>query len=182
MSGKRAWIGPALVAAALVAGGAIRAATVKTHQQPKIQPKFIIGTWEVVARKNMTTGEIDSVPKHRTEWFMVSPTRWTYVWMEHGRTVTTPDQLAAMSEEQRRQTNYAKIYNDQDKNVFWASGGEYHIVGDHFVVARHMSIEPYQQAWQSFDHIVYLDSTTYIYDDGPNKQGVVTQVIHRRVD
>jgi hypothetical protein len=190
MSGRRVGTTGILAVAVVIAGGAIRAAAVKPaarstatlSQQPKIQPRFITGTWQVVARKNMTTGEVDSVPKNRTEWMMVSPTHWTYVWMELGRTVTTPAELAAMAEEQRRQANYAKIYNDKDQNVFWASGGEYHIQGDRFVVARDMSIEPYWVSVRSYDQIVYLDSTTYIYHDGPNKQGVITQVIHHRID
>ena len=150
--------------------------------QPKIQAKFITGTWQVIARRNLTTGEVDSVPKHRTEWLMVTPTRWTYIWMEFGRTVTTPAQLAAMSPEERRRTNYAKIYNAQDQNVFWASGGEYHIEGDRFVIARAMSIEPLQQSMKSYDQMVQLDSTTYIYQEGPDRQGVIRQIIHRRID
>jgi len=190
MSGRRVGIIGALTVALVIATGAFQATAVTSGERntadqahrPTIQPKFIIGTWQVVERKNMTTGEVDSVPKHRTEWMMVSPTRWTYVWMELGRAVTTPAQLAALSEGQRRQTNYAKIYNDKDQNVFWASGGEYHIEGDRFVVVRAMSIEPFWVSVRSYDHIIYLDSTTYIYQDGPNKQGVITQITHHRID
>ena len=81
-----------------------------------------------------------------------------------------------MSPEERRRTNYAKIYNAQDQNVFWASGGEYHIEGDRFVIARATSIEPFQQSMKSYDQIVQLDSTTYIDQEGPDRQGVIRQI------
>jgi hypothetical protein len=139
------------------------------------------GTWQVVAVRNLATGEVDSVATRRTMWLMVTSSRWTYVWMEHGRAVTSTDRLARLSPAARRRVNYAKIWDERDQPRFWASGGEYRIEGNRFVIARVMSIEPAQASARSYDEIVQLDDTWYVYRT-TDRAGVVREWVHRRLD
>ena len=146
-----------------------------------IDPGEIRGTWTVVAIRNLATGEVDSIGARRTIWLMVTSSHWTYVWMDHGRAVTTADSLAALSPEERRRVNYAKIWDERDQPRFWASGGEYRITGNRFVIARAMSIEPVQESVRSHDEIVQLDRAWYVYRT-TDRAGVVREWVHRRLD
>ena len=139
------------------------------------------GTWTVVAIRNLATGEVDSISTRRTMWLMVTSSHWTYVWMDHGRPVTTIDSMAALAPAARRDVHYAKIWDERDQPRFWASGGEYHIIGNRFVIARAMSIEPVQESVQSYDEIVQLDRTWYVYRT-TDRAGVVREWVHRRLD
>jgi hypothetical protein len=155
----------------------------RAHAQPAaIQPKYLPGLWQVIAEKNLQTGEVDSVAKHRTVWFMVTPHRWIYFWVDRGRPVTTAAQLAGLAPDERRRVNYAKIYDSTGANRVWGSAGSYTVQGDRFVYDQVMSIEPAQDAMHSFDKLVSLDSTTYAYDNAPDRKGVVVRTIYRRVE
>jgi ketosteroid isomerase-like protein len=149
---------------------------------PAIQTKFMPGLWQAVVDSNLRTGQVDSIAKHRTVWFITTQHDWIYLWVDRGRTVVTPAQLAAMSPEERRRANDAKIYDSTGANRVWGSAGHYEIRDGRFVYDQVMSIEPVQDHMHSFDKIVSLDSTTYSYDGAPNKNGVVIRTIYRRVD
>lgn len=148
---------------------------------PAIQPAEMPGTWQVVAIRNLATGEVDSIAARRTMWLMVTSSRWTYVWMDNGRAVTSADSLLRLPPAARRRVNYAKIWDEQDQPRFWASGGAYHIEGNRFVIARAMSIEPAQASARSYDEIVQLDRTWYVYRT-TDRAGVVREWVHRRLD
>lgn len=146
-----------------------------------IDPAEMPGTWAVVAIRNVATGEVDSISTRRTMWLMVTSSHWTYVWMDHGRPVITADSLAKLTPEARQRVNYAKIWDERDQPRFWASGGQYRLVGNRFVIARAMSIEPAQEAVRSYDEIVQLDRTLYVYRT-TDRAGVVREWVHRRLD
>ncbi len=148
---------------------------------PAIQPAQMPGTWQVVAIRNLATGEVDSVAARRTMWLMATSARWTYVWMDHGRAVTSADSLARLSPADRGRVNYAKIWDERDQPRFWASGGEYRIEGNRFVIARVMSIEPAQASARSYNEIVQLDDSWYVYRT-TDRAGVVREWVHRRLD
>ena len=172
-----------VAAACLPLALALGAARATAQQAPDaaIQPARMPGTWQVVAVRNLATGEVDSVAKRRTMWLMVTASRWTYVWMDHARAVTTADHLARLSPSARRRVNYAKIWDERDQPRFWASGGEYRIEGNRFVIARVMSIEPEQASARSYDEIVRLDDSSYVYRT-TDRAGVVREWVHRRLD
>lgn len=170
---RRAVTGLLLAAAVALLPHAARAQAIDPAEMP--------GTWSVIAIRNVATGEVDSISQRRTIWLMVTLSHWSYVWMDHGRPVTTADSLAALPPDERRRVNYAKIWDERDQPRFWASGGEYRIVGNRFVIARAMSIEPAQQSLRSYDEIVQLDRTWYVYRT-TDRAGLVREWVHRRLD
>ncbi len=154
-----------------------------TTRQGEIDPADLRGNWQVMSTLNTATGEADEVAQHRTNWFHVTDTHWTYVWMEKGRAVATPDEFASLAPEEQVSARYAKIWNDRNQPVFWASGGTYRIEDQAFVVEpRVMSIEPWMIGVEGEEPIARLDRTTYVYRSPPGADGSVVETTHRRID
>jgi hypothetical protein len=123
------------------------------------------------------------VASRRANWFHVTETHWTYLWMTKDRRNITNDQLAKLPAPQQARERYAKIWNDDGQGVFWASGGTYRVEDGKFMVGpRVMSIEPFWLGVEGVEPIVKLDAESYTYASPPDNAGVVWETIHRRVD
>ena len=154
-----------------------------TSRQGDIEPADLRGNWQVMSSMNTATGEVDQVAQHRTTWFHVTDTHWTYVWMRKGREVVTPDEFARLTPGAQLSARYAKIWDADNRPVFWASGGTYRIENETFVVEpRVMSIEPWMIGVEGNEPISQLDRTTYVYLSPPRADGSVTETRHRRID
>ena len=152
-------------------------------RQGDIDPADLRGNWQITSTRNLATGEVDEVWQHRTAWFHVTDTHWTYVWMKKGRPVVTPGELGRMAPEQRVTTRYAQIWDDRHEPVFWASGGTYSIVDSMFVVGpRVLSIEPFWIGVEGEEPITRLDREAYVYLSPPRADGTVIETTHRRID
>jgi len=154
-----------------------------TTRQGDMDPADLRGNWQVMSTRHTGTGEVEQVAPYRTNWFHVTDTHWTYVWMRKGREVVTPDELAQLTPDDRIAVQYAKIWNERHRPVFWASGGTYRIENQTFVVGpRDMSIEPWMIGVEGEEPISQLDRTTYVYLSPPRADGSVTETTHRRLD
>ncbi len=152
-------------------------------RQGDIDPADLRGNWQITSTRNLATGEVDQVWEHRTAWFHVTDTHWTYVWMKKGRPVVTPGELGRMAPEARVSTRYAQIWDDRNEPVFWASGGTYSIVDSMFVVGpRVLSIEPHWIGVEGEEPITRLDRDAYVYLSPPRADGTVIETTHRRID
>ncbi len=152
-----------------------------TSAAPEINPEDLLGTWQIMSIKNLTTGEVDEIAKRRTIWFQVTKSHWTYIWMDLDRKVIQPQELAQLSNDARTTTNYSKIWNAENQPRFWASGGTYKIEDSNFVYTDLLSIEPHMIDNGGVEQIMKLDRTTYIYRAVP-REGVVREYTHRRLD
>ena len=154
-----------------------------TTRQGEMDPADLRGNWQVMSTRHTGTGEVQQVAPTRTNWFHVTDTHWTYIWMDKGRDVVTPEQLDQMAPEERIAVQYAKIWNERHRPVFWASGGTYRIENQVFVVGpRDMSIEPWMIGVEGEEPISRLDRTAYVYLSPPRADGSVTETTHRRLD
>lgn len=145
-------------------------------------PGHVRGLWQLVAVRDLRTGAIDSIAARRTVWLMVDSTRWTYTWMDRDRVPEAAERMARLDPAARRAARAAALWTDRDDPRFWASAGEYRIVGTQFRIRRVMSIDPAQATMESVDEIVRLDRTTYVYRSRPDRDGVVREYVHRRVE
>ena len=50
--------------------------------------------------------------------------------MERGRSVTNPADFSKLSPEEKVKTNYARVWNEKNEQIFGANGGTYHVEGD----------------------------------------------------
>ena len=143
----------------------------------------LIGNWQVMSQKNLKTGAVENVAINRANWFHVTENHWTYLWMTKDRKNVIPADLAKLPTEQQVRERYAKIWDEQDRPVFWASGGTYKVQDGKFVVdPRVMSIEPWMVGVTGIEPIVTLDRHTYVYQSPPAKDGTITETTHRRID
>ncbi len=152
-------------------------------RQGDIDPADLRGNWQITSTRNLATGEVDEVWQHRTAWFHVTDTHWTYVWMKKGRPVVTPDELARLRLDDKVSARYAQIWDDRGQSVFWASGGTYSIQDSMFVVGpRVLSIEPFWIGVEGEEPITRLDRDAYVYLSPPRPDGTVIETTHRRID
>ncbi|MBI4503573.1 MAG: hypothetical protein HY700_20725 [Gemmatimonadetes bacterium] len=141
-----------------------------------------MGTWQIMTVKNLKTGEVDSVFKRRLLWTQYTTTQWTYLYMDTGRVGRNPAESARLSAEARRKENYDKMWNEAGQWRFWGSGGTYWLDGDRMFYANLISIEPYQLHLGGVEKIIYVNDTAYAYQSTPDKDGVVREYAHRRLD
>ncbi|MBI4421769.1 MAG: hypothetical protein HY560_13165 [Gemmatimonadetes bacterium] len=149
----------------------------------RLDPRLLQGTWQVMSVRNTRTGEVEQVAQRRVNWFHLTGRHWTYVWMTKDRPVVTPDELARLAPEDRMLANYRKVWDDQHRPVFWASGGTYRVEDGKFIVEpRVMSIEPWMVGVSGVEPIVRLDRQSYIYRSPPDAAGVIRETVHRRIE
>ncbi len=150
--------------------------------QRALDPRDLLGTWQIMTVKDLTTGAVDSLFKRRTIWTQYTRTHWTYVWMDSGRKVTTPQELAALSPAARHDDKYRTMYDVNHQLRFWGSGGSYRLEGNRMHYTNLLSIEPYQVQLGGVETVTRLDSTSYVYRAVPDRNGVVREFTHRRLD
>jgi hypothetical protein len=150
----------------------------------KFDPRDLIGTWQTLETRNLKTGEVQRAPETKTVWFHISDSTWTYITMDKDRPIVTPDQLAGMPAADRIAANYGKIWNESGGTRFWGSAGTYRLDDDKITfVRRVISMEPHMvKVNEATETIVRLDREMYITRSAPDKEGVVTEFVSRRVD
>ena len=144
---------------------------------------LIIGNWQAMSQRNPKTGEVENIAIRRANWFHITQNHWTYLWMTKDRKNVIPDDLAKLPAAEQSKERYAKVWDDQDRPVFWASAGTYRIENQEFIVEpRVMSIDPSMIGMGGVEPIVTLDRHTYVYRSTPDSTGAVTETTHRRID
>src|SRR5215831_16783118 len=104
--------------------------------QAKINPEELIGTWQLMSRKNTRTGAIDSVANYRLAW--EGFTRNTYHVFEMDLTPkgTTREELVALPSQPDR------MHKNLDAVHYVARGGMYQVSGNEIHFRRVMSGDP----------------------------------------
>jgi hypothetical protein len=164
------------------------------HYTKPAQPtraSLLKGLWQLMSIRNLNTAEVDDIAQKQTIWFHVSDSMWTHIALQKDRPNTTPAELAALRPAQRMQRNYDKIWNAemrktaQDMSVgnrFRSSAGSYRIAGDTVRLSTTLAIEPGMVGASSTQILVHIDENTYTWRTGPDEQGIVRELTHRRLD
>ena len=127
MTHARWSITAALIALTLLTG--INGATA----QGTLKVEDLVGMWELVSTKDLKTGAaVLGLTDARTgiHWMQFTRSHYMAVAMERGRKVTTPDEFAKLSPEEKVTINYARIWTEKNELIFAARGGTYRLEGD----------------------------------------------------
>ena len=101
--------------------------------QVAVKADDLIGTWELVSTKDLKTGAAVSGPEGAStaiQWMQFTRSHWMVVAMERDRSVTNPADFSKLSPEVKVKTNYARVWNEKNEQVFAARGGTYSFEGD----------------------------------------------------
>ena len=93
----------------------------------------LIGTWEVVSTKDLKTGNAvlgAGDASTGIEWIQFTRSHYMLIAMERGRSVMNPADFAKLSPEEKIKTNYARVWNEKNQQIFVANGGTYTVEGD----------------------------------------------------
>jgi hypothetical protein len=107
--------------------------TNRATAQVTVKAEDLIGVWEVVSAKDLKTG--DAVPglfdaNTARQWIQFTRSHWTVLAMQRGRSVVSPTDFAQLSPEEKVKTNYARVWNEKNQQIFAARGGTYRLDGD----------------------------------------------------
>src|SRR5712691_286574 len=133
-----------LIAAALLALTLIGANLATA--QVAVKAEDLIGTWELVSTKNLNTGAaVSGVNDASTglQWMQFTRSHFMVVGMERGRSVKNPADFAKLSPEEKVKTNYARIWNEKNEQIFVARGGTYSVEGDKIHQKPTMALNTY---------------------------------------
>jgi hypothetical protein len=107
-------------------------ATVATAQVV-VRVEDLIGTWELVSTKDLQTGAaVYGIEDASTgiQWMQFTRSHYMFIAMERGRSVMTSADFAKLSPEEKVKTNYARVWNEKNGQMFAANGGTYTVEGD----------------------------------------------------
>src|SRR5262249_53722300 len=71
-----------------------------------------------------------SRPSTGIQWMLFTRSHYMFIAMERGRSVTTPADFAKLSPEEKVKTNYARVWNEKNQQIFAANGGTYTVEED----------------------------------------------------
>jgi len=150
--------------------------------QTSINPRDLIGTWEWVTNKNLSSGEIDSIAAKRIAWVAYTGTHNMYLSMEKNRPVRTRDELAKLSPEERMKVSYGYVWNEKNQTIFTGTGTTYTLEGNKITYTNQIALSPGGIGRVGSETIVRVDRTTLIIHRPPNSSGVVIEETFRRLD
>lgn len=101
-----------------------------TTAQVAVKAEDLIGTWEMVSNKDLKTGNVVTDAKTTLSWMQFTRSHWTALSMQRDRSVVSPTDFAKLSPEEKVKTNYARIWNEKNEQIFAARGGTYRLDGD----------------------------------------------------
>jgi hypothetical protein len=133
--------------------------------QVAVKAEDRIGTWELVSTKNLNTGEaVSGVNDAKTglQWMQFTRSHFMVVGMTRDRSVTSPADFAKLSPEEKVKTNYARIWNEKNEQIFVARGGTYSIEGDKIHQKSTMALNTFIIGVDSVLKVTRLDKSTLI--------------------
>ena len=141
----------------------------------------LVGTWELVSTKNVKTGA--AVPSTGTEWIQFTRSHWMLLNMASGRRVITNAEFEKLSPDAKVKTNYARIWNEKNDQIFAARGGTYRLVGDELHHPATIAIYAHIIGVDRVLKITRLDKATLVAQtEYPDDPALNNEVAYRRVD
>jgi len=133
--------------------------------QVAVKAEDLIGTWELVSTKDLKTGDaVRGLNDAGTgiQWMQFTRSHYMVVAMERGRKVTKPDDFAKLSPEEKVKTNYARIWNEKNEQIFAARGGTYSLEGDKIRQKPTIALQTAIIGVDNVLKIIRLDKSTMI--------------------
>ena len=101
--------------------------------QVGVKAEDLIGTWELVSAKDLKTGaDVPGIDSASTgmQWLQFTRSHYMLIAMDRGRSVMSSADFAKLSPEEKVKTNYARVWNEKNEQLFGANGGTYSVEGD----------------------------------------------------
>jgi hypothetical protein len=101
--------------------------------QVVVKVENLIGTWELVSTKDLKTGAaVYGIEDASTgmQWLQLTRSHYMLIGMTRDRSVISPADFAKLSPEEKVKTNYARVWNEKNEQLFGANGGTYSVEGD----------------------------------------------------
>jgi hypothetical protein len=161
-------------------------ATVATAQVV-VQVEDLIGTWELVSTKDLNTGAavygIDDASTG-VQWMLLTRSHYMFIAMERGRSVTNPADFAKLSPEEKIKTNYARVWNEKNQQIFVANGGTYTVEGDTIHQKFTIALSTSAIGADRFLKITHLDKSTMVAQVAapPVNPTTTREVTYRRIE
>src|SRR5262245_50736793 len=158
MTNAREFIAAVLLALTLTA---VNVATA----QVVVKVEDLIGTWELVSTKDLNTGAaVYGIEDASTgvQWMLLTRSHYMFIAMERGRSVTNPADFAKLSPEEKIKTNYARVWNEKNQQIFVANGGTYTVEGDTIHQKFTIALSTSAIGADRFLKITHLDKSTMV--------------------
>ena len=143
--------------------------------QVKINPDDLVGTWQLISRKNLRTGAVDSVAGRRLAWEGFTHNTYHVFEMDLSPTGATREQLVALSSPQERQHRHL------DAVHYVARGGMYQLDGHELHFRRVMSLDPKDIGTTPTAILDSIKGNTMYRRTVPDSTGLVIEQLYRRV-
>jgi hypothetical protein len=150
----------AAVLLALTLTGAILATA-----QVTVKAEDLVGTWELVSTKNLMTGSlVYGVNDASTglTWMQFTRSHFMVIGMTRDRSVMSPADYAKLSPEEKVKTNYARVWNEKNEQIFVARGGTYSLEGDKIHQKQTMALQTAIIGVDIVLKVIRLDKSTMI--------------------
>jgi hypothetical protein len=159
MTNARWSITAVLIALTLLTG--INCATA----QVAVKADDLIGTWELVSAKDLKTGAaVYGLEDASTgiQWWQYTRSHFMTVAMERGRSVMNPADFAKLFPEEKVKTNYARIWNEKNEQIFAAGAGTYTVEGDKIHRKFTMALNTHAIGVDFVLKVTHLDKSTMV--------------------
>ena len=162
----KAWL--AVLAVALVGTPPLAA-------QKRINPDDLIGTWQLISRKNLRTGAVDSVATRRLAWEGFTRNTYHVFEMDLTPTGTTREELRTVSPQFERQRRFLEAAH------YVGRGGMYQLDGHEIHFRRVMSLDPNEIGTTPTAIVDSIIGNVMYRRTVPDSTGLVTEQLYRRV-
>jgi len=141
--------------------------------QVSVKPEEVIGTWQLVSSKDLKTGLVTDVAKNDMEWMQFTKSHWTVISSDRNRKIVSMAEFNKLSPEAQVKTNYARIWNDKNEQIFAARGGTYSIDSDRLHLEAAIAIYTHVLGVDRVLRIIRIDKSTIVvrteYPDNPTQ-------------
>lgn len=142
--------------------------------QSRINPADLIGTWQLMTRKNLRTGVVDSVANRRLAWEGFTQNTYHVFEMDLTPTGTTREDLKGLPQLERQKRHLEAVR-------YVARGGMYQLDGNMIRFRRVMSGDPNEIGTTPTAIVDSVTSTYMFRRTVPDTAGVVIEQLYRRV-
>ena len=140
----------------------------------------MLGTWQVVSTKNLTTGEI--TPRNGTEWLQLTKSHFTVVGMDNGRAIVSAAKYDSLSAADKIKADHDRVFKDDGVQVFVARGGTWKLVGNEMHGTPVMAIYSPLIGSEQVLKIVRIDKENLVAQFTPRAATTTYEVTYRRLD
>jgi hypothetical protein len=142
--------------------------------QARINPADIIGTWQLMTRKNLRTGVVDSVANRRLAWEGFTQNTYHVFEMDLTPSGTTREELRALPALERQHRHLEAVH-------YVGRGGMYELDGHMIHFRRVISLDPNEIGTTPTAIVDSVTATTMFRRTVPDSTGLVTEQVYRRV-